>query len=248
MHVAYYCFVHVTFTGPEIVIASESALGLTKGNALYLTCVATYGDANETAVTWEREGIAVSNGSRTTILAETFTIGTGRLFIQSVLEVCSLDSEDTGEYRCAVFGGDSAKFNVTVTREAIPAMIVLSSNNTDVVAGDTVYLTCVAYGDPPLSVGWLRGDRELSNGSRVTVYEEEREMEGGERLVTSVLEVCSAGQLDTGEYTCAAANSRGNTSVNMELAVSSPSELTFVLVATPSFIGSRSFPHTSIDL
>ena len=106
-----------------------------------------------------------------------------------------------------------------------PATIVLSSNNTDVIAGDTVYLMCVAYGDPPLSVGWLRGDRELSNGSRVTVYEEEREMEGGESFLTSVLEVCSVGQSDAGEYSCIAANSRGNSSAIMELTVSSPSKL-----------------------
>ena len=106
-----------------------------------------------------------------------------------------------------------------------PAKIALSSTNTDVVAGDTVYLTCVAYGDPPLSVGWLRGDRELSNGSRVTVYEEEREIEGGEKFVTSVLEVCSVGQSDAGEYSCVASNSRGNSSAKMELTVSSPSKL-----------------------
>ena len=117
------------------------------------------------------------------------------------------------------------KFLIHPTIPSDPAKIVLSSNNTDVVAGDTVYLTCVGYGDPPLSVGWLRGDRELSNGSRVTVYEEEREMEGGERFVTSVLEVCSVGQLDAGEYNCVAANSRGNSSTKMKLTVSSPSEL-----------------------
>ena len=83
----------------------------------------------------------------------------------------------------------------------------------------------MGYGDPPLSVSWLRGDRELSNGSRVTVYEEERETEGGERFVTSVLEVCSVGQSDAGEYNCVAMNSRGNSSAKMELTVSSPSKL-----------------------
>ena len=105
-----------------------------------------------------------------------------------------------------------------------PANIVLSSNNTDVFVGDTVYLTCVGYGDPPLSVGWLRGDRELSNGSRVTVYEEERETEGGERFITSVLEVCSVTQSDAGEYSCVATNGRGNSSAKIELLLSSPSK------------------------
>ena len=105
-----------------------------------------------------------------------------------------------------------------------PAKIVLSPNNADIIAGDTVYLTCVGYGDPPLSVGWLRGDRELSNGSRVTVYEEERETEGGGRFVTSVLEVCSVDQSDAGEYNCITSNSKGNSSAKMELTVSSPSE------------------------
>ena len=49
-------------------------------------------------------------------------------------------------------------------------------------------------------------------------------MEGGERFVTSVLEVCSVGQSDAGEYSCVAANSRGNSSAKIELTVTSPSE------------------------
>ena len=52
-------------------------------------------------------------------------------------------------------------------------------------------------------------------------------MEGGERFVTSVLEVCSVGQSDAGEYSCVATNGRGNSSAKMELTVSSPSKLAF---------------------
>ena len=52
-------------------------------------------------------------------------------------------------------------------------------------------------------------------------------MEGGERIVTSVLEVCSVAQSDAGEYNCVASNSRGNSSAIMELTVSSPSELAY---------------------
>ena len=87
----------------------------------------------------------------------------------------------------------------------------------------------MAYGDPSLSVGWLRGDRELSNGSRVTVYEEEQETEGGGRFVTSVLSVCSVGQSDAGEYSCVAENRYSSDTASLSLSVSSPSPPTIVL-------------------
>ena len=59
-------------------------------------------------------------------------------------------------------------------------------------------------------------------------------MEGGERFLTSVLEVCSVGQSDAGEYSCVAANSRGNSSTKMKLTVSSPSKFRTALLSHDS--------------
>ena len=86
-------------------------------------------------------------------------------------------------------------------------------------AGSTTILTCVGFGNPTPYITWRRGATELSNGSRTTIYEE-LVMENGVTFVQSILEICSVGEADGGQYSCTVGNTLGNASVNFELSVS----------------------------
>ena len=92
-------------------------------------------------------------------------------------------------------------------------------DSTDVPLGNTVLLTCVAYGDQPLNISWSREGSVLMNDSqRITIYEEEVE-EGGITFIQSILQICSTEADDAGVYSCNVDNEAGNDTANFELTV-----------------------------
>ena len=99
-----------------------------------------------------------------------------------------------------------------------PPQVVISPGNSTVQAGSTVVFACVGFGDPRPSVTWSRGGGQLSNNSRVTIYEE-LVTENGVDFVQSILEICSAGETDGGQYSCTVGNALVNASANFELSV-----------------------------
>ena len=115
---------------------------------------------------------------------------------------------------CSSFSSNRSLFST------VPAQIVLHPGDpTDVPDGDSVLLTCVAYGDLPLSISWSRDGSTLMNDSqRITIYEEEVEV-GGITFVQSILQICSTETNDAGVYNCIAENEAGNDTANFELTV-----------------------------
>ena len=104
-----------------------------------------------------------------------------------------------------------------------PAQIVIRPNQTTAVdAGNTITFACVAYGDPNPSISWNTGGTPLSNGTRVTIYEE-LVTENGVTFVQSILELCSAEEADAGQYSCFADNTLGNDTESFELTVNARS-------------------------
>ena len=83
-------------------------------------------------------------------------------------------------------------------------------------------LTCVAYGDLPLSISWSREGSVLRNDSqRISIYEEEVEEveEGGTTLIQSILQICSTEANDSGFYSCTAENDVDNVTSSFELTI-----------------------------
>ena len=189
---------------------------------MLLTCVA-YGDL-PLSISWSREGSTLMNDSqRFTIYEEEVEEG-GIKFIQSILQICSMGTDDAGAYSCIAeneAGNDTANFELTVARAE--AQIVLHPvNPTDVPDGDTVLLTCVAYGGLPLSISWSREGSILMNDSqRITIYEEEVE-EGGITFIQSILQICSTEANDAGVYSCIAENEAGNDTATFQVTVTPP--------------------------
>ena len=84
------------------------------GNTIVAVCVA-YGDPNP-SITWNRGGTVLSNDSRVTIYEELVTEN-GVMFVQSIIEVCSAEVTDAGQYSCFAentFGNDTAVIELTV--------------------------------------------------------------------------------------------------------------------------------------
>ena len=102
--------------------------------------------------------------------------------------------------------------------DAAPPQVVISPRNTTVEAGSTTVLSCVGFGDPIPYVTWTRGATELSNGSRTTICER-LVTSNGVMFVQSILQICSVGETDIGQYSCTVGNAVGNTSVDFELSV-----------------------------
>ena len=67
------------------------------------------------------------------------------------------------------------------------------------------------------------GGNDITNGTRVRVYSEVI-VEGGVRFVSSILEVCSTARNDSGNYSCVASNSRGESSVSFRVDVAEECE------------------------
>ena len=79
-------------------------------------------------------------------------------------------------------------------------------------------LTCVGYGVPSPDMMWLKGNVELSNNSRVSIYSTEVEV-GDILFVQSTLEICSVEQSDKGTYSCTAANEEGSNTLSFRTSV-----------------------------
>ena len=219
----------------EIVIRPNQTIGADNGNTITFVCVA-YG-IPDPSISWNRGDTTLSNGSRVTIYEELLT-DNGVTFVQSILELCSAEVEDAGEYSCFAkntLGNDTAAFVLTVNGKAIPyaciycqinvfvlfvgpPQILISPGNSTVEAGSTITLSCAGFGDPTPSIAWSMGTTQLSNNTQITIYEELL-TEVGENFVHSILEICSIEEANGGVYTCTVGNAIGNTSYSFELSI-----------------------------
>ncbi len=103
-----------------------------------------------------------------------------------------------------------------------PAQIVITPDTLTVDPGNTLLITCVAYGELPTYISWVRDfahtTLDNSTSTQVTVYEE-LVTEGELTFTQSVLEICSVEEMDESNYTCVAVNSFGNDTATFELGV-----------------------------
>ena len=97
----------------EVVILNEDTTSL-EGNMLILTCVG-YGVPSPNMM-WLKDGVELSNNSRVSIYSTEVDMG-GILFVQSTLEICSIEQSDKGLYSCAatnVKGTETHSFQLVV--------------------------------------------------------------------------------------------------------------------------------------
>ena len=77
------------------------------------------GDPNP-AISWNRGGTVLNNDSRVTIYEKLVT-ESGVKFVQSILELCSAEEADAGQYSCFAdntIGNDTASFMLIVNAQS----------------------------------------------------------------------------------------------------------------------------------
>ncbi|CAK1540400.1 unnamed protein product [Leptosia nina] len=125
-------------------------------------------------------------------------------------------------YRCAADNGVGSSLvkdvNVTVHEPANFGTSSDASRNVSTVRGDSASLSCLARGDPPLSVHWTHRDTRLDLDSYRWRISEVRTADG----VRSTLQLRSADRGDAGEYKCHARNRFGRSELLLYLRVIEP--------------------------
>ena len=99
---------------PQIVIAPNNSTETIVGQTVLFTCVSS--GMPLPLISWSREGETLGSDSRVNIYVEEITEN-GMTFVQSVLEICSSEEMDSGEYTCSAestLGNDSASFDLVV--------------------------------------------------------------------------------------------------------------------------------------
>lgn len=91
------------------LVAISNDTSLTAGDTAFLSCVGHGQPYVE--ITWIRNGNPLSNDSRVAIYESEITRG-GRLFLQSFLDLCSLEVTDAGAYICSV-SNNASSINAT---------------------------------------------------------------------------------------------------------------------------------------
>ena len=84
----------------------------------------------------------------------------------------------------------------------VPAGIVLTPKDHSVYVGDTLVLSCVAYGLPLPAIIWLKGGEALLNGS----VSENEVVTSHVTFVRSILQLCALQLPEQNEYACQATN------------------------------------------
>ena len=100
------------------MLRPNQTISVDDGNTITSVCVA-YGDPNP-SISWNRGDTVLINDSRTMIYEGTVT-NRGVTFVQSILELCSADEADAGQYSCFAsntLDNDTASFVLTVNAQS----------------------------------------------------------------------------------------------------------------------------------
>lgn len=183
------------------------------GVTAYMTCTAYLGtqgqraDSLASTLTWTGPGnAALTNQSDGTVnvYAER-VVQNGQVFMKSYLKICNFTQSNSGQYRCRVSnanGMDDKTFTATLPYAvALPQLVAVPSTQT-VREGNTVYMTCAAYGYPFPDVTWYKNGQPIVSGDDLFTISSNIVNYDGAQVVQSDLRICLTAVQDSGSYSC----------------------------------------------
>ena len=181
-----------------------------------MTCVAYIGTTNQGAdqltstLSWlgpeSLQLVNASDGS-VSVYAERDSQN-GQVFIKSYLKICNFTQSNAGQYSCQVSntnGRDNKTWDISLPSAVrVPELIAVPSNQT-AREGNTIYMTCAAYGYPYPDLTWYKNGQVIgpdTNGlatinTNIVNY-------NGALVVQSDLRICLLTVEDAGTYSCSA--------------------------------------------
>ena len=192
---------------------APSAMHVDYGSTAYMACVAYVGTESQsigalTLVNWynphSQQLTNTSDGSVT--VTTTVKVQNGQYFLKSILKVCNFTTNDFGSYTCRatnVYGQDEKTWIVSIVRLPIAPQLVTSPTSLTTTAGNTVYMTCSAYGYPYPIITWTRDGQTVQSDGILTIDNQIKNYNGA-NVSVSTLRICGADSDYVGMYTCTA--------------------------------------------
>lgn len=145
-----------------------------------------------------------------------------KVYNNGTIIIRDVQKSDSGMYTCDVNNGigTGVKKSVAVTVYTVARVQVLTQH-VSVESGHTANLTCIATGDHPVTVVWMKGEKTITSSGqlydRIIVSNDMQKL----RLVSSlVMKHVAPG--DAGRYVCLARNSYGDDQKSIRLSVLQP--------------------------
>ncbi|XP_050720147.1 hemicentin-1-like [Eriocheir sinensis] len=175
------------------------------GTSVFLPCRTDL--ASERQVSWvrRRDWHILTSGMQTYTREERFAVHHPEGSTEWTLAIKYVQLADAGTYECQVSSGEGLESHLVNLEVATPRAMIPGRDTHHVEAGSTISLTCLIEQSPeaPQYIFWYHDSRMINYDRRRGGVEVR--VEAGP-TVTSHLTVSGARPQDSGNYTCAAAN------------------------------------------
>ncbi|XP_063968758.1 peroxidasin homolog isoform X1 [Lytechinus pictus] len=148
-------------------------------------------------IQWRKDSNALPDDRKFLILAS------------GTLRIVRVSQEDAGNYECIAVNkaGQRQSMAQVEIRARVPPVFTQSPSDLTVVAGATIRLPCSASGDPEPLITWTKDGVQITESAKFSISE------------AGHLAIHDVGVDDEGRYECAARNTIGYASTDMELTV-----------------------------
>ncbi|XP_063884653.1 hemicentin-2-like [Scylla paramamosain] len=189
----------------EVEESSVTNLTAQLGTSVFLPCQTE--EPTERQVSWvrRRDWHILTSGTLTYTREGRFAVHHPEGSTEWTLAIKYVTLEDAGTYECQVSTGDGLASHLVVLEVVAPRAVIPGRGVHHVQAGSTISLTCLIEQSPeaPQYIFWYHDSRMINYDRRRGGVEVR--VEAGPK-VASRLKVSGARPEDSGNYTCAAAN------------------------------------------
>ena len=219
---------------PVTIIVKPASQIVNYTSTLRMTCLALVQQevANDTFITWWGEfgQIANNTGSETTTIYSSRVWSEDMLFIESTLEICSVNYLHLGDLSCVAenaLGRDVANWIVEPPVEYLPPQLSISQTSVRLNYGGMINVSCnasvgseEAYDIDPSEIEWLdaNGQKIMSISNQININTI-TSTDGGTIFMMSMLEIDSIEPQHVGNLQCVVKNIFGRDSANLTVQI-----------------------------